>query len=351
MIAAIKRSSFVVSRQLGVTRLVADSTWRRRRLLVLCYHGVSLADEHRWNPGLYVSPATLARRLALLDTAGCAVLPLGEAVRRLYAGTLPDRTVALTFDDGFHDFQEKALPLLRAHGFPSTVYVATQRCEQNSPIARLLASYVLWQHRRGVLDARGMHGLDRRYTLANREERERALADVTGRMQRENLGPAAKDALVRQLFERLGADYELAASARILRQMTPQEIGGIARAGVGVDLHTHRHRTPADPEAFIEEVRINRRKLEEWTGRTPAHLCYPSGVYRMTYLPRLQAEGIVSATTCDPDMASRRSHPLLLPRFVDSELVSDVEFEAWITGAAVWLPRRTRKKAQPDVVH
>jgi peptidoglycan/xylan/chitin deacetylase (PgdA/CDA1 family) len=343
MIAALKRSSFAVSRQLGVMRLVADSAWRRGRLLVLCYHGVSLADEHQWNPGLYVSPATLARRLAILEASGCTVLPLGDAVRRLYAGTLPDRAVALTFDDGFYDFKSKALPLLQARGYPATLYVATQRCEQNYPIARLIASYVLWRHRAGVLDAHGMPGLDRVYDLSSGAERDRALADLTARMQREGLGPARKDALVREIFDRLGADYGGAAAARVLCQMTPQEIGEIARAGVDVELHTHRHRTPADPDAFVEEVRLNRRKLEAMTGRRPEHFCYPSGVYRMTYLPRLEAEGIATATTCDPDLASRGSHRLLLPRFVDTDLVSDLEFEAWVTGAAVWMPRRTRK--------
>jgi hypothetical protein len=71
-------------------------------------------------------------------------------------------------------------------------------------------------------------------------------------------------------------------------------------------------------------------------------------VYRDAYPAVLAAEGIRSATTCDPDMASRESNPLLLPRFVDTQHVADVEFEAWVTGAACWLPRRTRV-AHPQV--
>lgn len=348
MISAIKRSSFAVSRQLGVMRLVAGSAWRRHRLLVLCYHGVSLDDEHEWYPPLYVSPATLARRFEILKRAGCQVLPLGEAVNRLYAGTLPDRAVVLTFDDGFYDFKAKALPLLQAYGYPSTLYVATQRCEQNYPVARLLVSYMLWKHRGAVLDARGLEGLDRTYPLATGADRARVVTDMTDRMQREKLGPAAKDVIARQILERLGIDGDRTAASRVLRLMTPAEVGEVSRAGVDVELHTHRHRTPADPDALVDEVRLNRRKLEEMTGRRPVHFCYPSGVYRLNYLPRLEAEGIVTATTCDPDLASRSSHRLLLPRFVDTDVVSDLEFEAWITGAAIWMPRRTRTK---HVVH
>jgi hypothetical protein len=83
-------------------------------------------------------------------------------------------------------------------------------------------------------------------------------------------------------------------------------------------------------------------------GRTPCHFCYPNGTYRAAHLPVLEREGIESATTCDPDIASSASHRLLLPRFVDSEMGTQLRFEAWVTGTAMWLPRRTRNG---DVVH
>ncbi len=83
------------------------------------------------------------------------------------------------------------------------------------------------------------------------------------------------------------------------------------------------------------------------TGQVARHLCYPEGAYRASCLPKLEAEGIETATTCDPDVASPASHPLLLPR-VDNEMGSDLRFESWVTGIASWLPRRTHKA---DAVH
>ena len=124
--------------------------------------------------------------------------------------------------------------------------------------------------------------------------------------------------------------------------MTPCELREMSQGGMAIELHTHRHRTPEDPDEFIDDLRLNRTKLEGATGRKPRHLCYPSGVYRAGYIPQLIAEGIETATTCHPALASPASNRLLLPRFIDNEIGTDSRFEAWITGVAGWLPHRPR---------
>jgi len=312
--------------------------------MILCYHGISLADEHRWNPLLYVSPSHLERRLALLRRSRCNVLSLGEAVERLYRNDLPDRAVVLTFDDGYHDFMARAWPLLSAAGYPATVYLTTARVDHNWPIAHLLLSYLFWKTDRRQLDVSGLDGLDGRHALATSEDRQRIVRRIAGSFDR--LDAVRKDALVRTVAERLGLNYDALAASRILTLLSPADVATLSKAGVDFQLHTHLHRTPDDPELFVRDVVYNRARLEAITGRRASHLCYPSGVYRRSYLTALEQEGIVSATTCDPGLASRDSNPLLLPRFVDTIATSDIEFEAWVTGVAFCLPRRTVRAHQ-----
>ena len=87
----------------------------------------------------------------------------------------------------------------------------------------------------------------------------------------------------------------------------------LAAAGVDFQLHTHHRRTPADEALFREEIQDNRRSLQLLTKFPLAHFCYPSGVHRPEFLPWLQAEKVVSATTCDAGLVTPRSNALLLP--------------------------------------
>jgi peptidoglycan/xylan/chitin deacetylase (PgdA/CDA1 family) len=68
----------------------------------------------------------LAAQLALLRAENFTALTftgLAQALRN--GGSLPQRPIVLTFDDGYTDFHREALPLLTKYAFPATVFVTT----------------------------------------------------------------------------------------------------------------------------------------------------------------------------------------------------------------------------------
>jgi peptidoglycan/xylan/chitin deacetylase (PgdA/CDA1 family) len=71
---------------------------------------------------LFVEPAVFEAHLRALAEAEAVVLTLAELVRGLREGTLPDRAVALTFDDGFASVVSQAAPRLRRRGWAATVF-------------------------------------------------------------------------------------------------------------------------------------------------------------------------------------------------------------------------------------
>ncbi|HEY4671645.1 MAG TPA: polysaccharide deacetylase family protein [Gemmatimonadaceae bacterium] len=333
-------------RDIGVFRLCSDSEWRRSRLSILCYHGVSIDDEHEWNPSLYISVDTLEQRLALLKAARYNVLPLGEAITRLYTNTLPERCVCITFDDGMHDFAVRAAPVLERYGFPATVYLTTYYCEVRRPIFGLALAYVMWKRRRDVLHAPELIGDDRWWNLADESEKTDAYWSVIAYANDQDLSVFDRDALVRAVAEQLGVDYDEVLRTRHLQLLSPDEVASLSARGFDIQLHTHRHRTPVNEGLFRRELRDNRRRIREYTGKDPTHFCYPSGVYRPEFYDWLRGEQVATATTCDPGVATRHTPALQLPRLVDSSRLSAVEFEGWLTGVSSMLPHRPAAAAK-----
>jgi len=140
---------------------------------------------------------------------------------------------------------------------------------------------------------------------------------------------------------RLGFDYDDLLRRRLLHLMSPDEVAALPRELVDVQLHTHRHRVPADAAAFEREIVENRTIIANLTSaRAATHFCYPSGVTHPSFPERLGRLGVKSATTCFPGLASSTSNPLLLPRFIDTTAASPIEFESWLSGMSALLPHR-----------
>jgi peptidoglycan/xylan/chitin deacetylase (PgdA/CDA1 family) len=88
---------------------------------VLMYHSISPStepDPHR----LRVHPSRLDRHLRLLHRLGLRGVSLGELLQARERGPAAG-LVGLTFDDGYVDFLDHAVPLLERHGMSGTVYI------------------------------------------------------------------------------------------------------------------------------------------------------------------------------------------------------------------------------------
>src|SRR5262249_36890826 len=212
------------------------------RLLVLAYHGISQADEHMWNPALYMPPDALRRRFALLERNECSVLPLGEAIARLARNDLPPRAVALTFDDGSVDFFTAAYPIIKEFGYPVTVYQTSFYSKFNRPVFDVACSYILWKARDRVVA---------QMDLRTEQSRADALLHILRTAHRDAISAEDKDHLLDDLARSLQVNIDQLRARRLLHLMTPVELRVIIGDGVDVQLHTHRHRMPPNRELFI----------------------------------------------------------------------------------------------------
>ncbi len=303
----------------------------RKRLRILCYHGLSQGDEHLYLPYMFVHPETFEARLRILRRRGISVMTLDEAVRKLGAGRLDRACAVLTFDDGWESNLTVALPILERHGVPACVYVTTEHLDAGPEAFNVILLYMLLRSRRMRLELTGVHpSLDGAYDFGTDPHRaaialiERAEAALPLTERQRLLAPIAAA---------LGLNVEEVLSGGRFRLVDRRAIEELARRGVEVEMHTHTHHLPdLSFEAMRQEIEDNRRILREITGREPRHFCYPSGLYSTRHPAWLRQLGILSATTCEAGLNDQRTSPMLLKRYLDNDQTSNILFEAQVCG-------------------
>lgn len=97
------------------------------RVPILMYHYVSVppsGDRVRYN--LTVTPEDFATQMTYLAVNGYRPITLAQLTNHLLDGApLPDRPIVLTFDDGYADNYDHAVPVLGRLGFTATFFVIT----------------------------------------------------------------------------------------------------------------------------------------------------------------------------------------------------------------------------------
>ncbi len=241
------------------------------------------------------------------------VLPLTAAVQRLEQGTLPQRALCVTFDDGYADNHDVALPILQRHGLSAAFFVTTGVLDGGCMWNDVLACAV----RNTRHDRLKLHGLEMPGV---------GLESVATPMQRLALMQRLTAAV-----KYLPAARREAACAEVARvadvaaprdlMLTSTQVRALYRAGMCIGSHTHTHPILAELEAHAirTELRNSRSTLERLLDASVDLLAYPNGKWGPDVDSRCvqlaQECGFRSALTTDWGTADHATHRMLLPRF------------------------------------
>jgi len=106
---------------------------RKRRSVILAYHGVGDVDPRDDPDFLVIPPERFRRQVGLLLDAGFRFVTVAQLAEAAAGGTPPPGLAALSFDDGMEDNHSVLLPMLREWRIPATVYVATGLMGKRNP--------------------------------------------------------------------------------------------------------------------------------------------------------------------------------------------------------------------------
>jgi len=346
---SLKLTVLRAARAIGVFALFRRLTRRRGR--ILCYHGGALGDEHRYNGKLFCQEGMLRQRLDWLRAKGFVPASLDQIAT---PGTGPTDGIALaiTLDDGWYSSEACLLPLLADYGHRPVLYLHTEICETDAPVAGVALRYLVWKSSMTQVALAGFGAaLDGNYALARPEERAR----LTAAADRWFAGMARDAVTVSAALERFGAALGVDAAtldleSRRFSYMRPDELRAASARGCQIELHGHAHHYyKGEPARNRDNLEACRRHIVAAGLPRPHHYCYPSGAYEAAAADILAALDVRTATTCVPGLVTGASadERYFLPRFLDGGNVAMIEFEAEMSGVLEFARKLTGRSGVP----
>ncbi len=310
--------------------------------VILTFHHVRPARPDPFQPNalLSITPEHLDLTLRMLRATGFAIVPLDEVPGRLAAGKGSRPFCALTFDDGYRDNRDYALPILRRHGAPWTLFVTADYAAGTGRLWWLELEEVIRRQERISLKGQEL-------PARTVDEKSAAFALAYARLR---AGPeeVLRDTIAAWCLEAGIVPAELVRT----HCMGWDELSDIAREpDLTIGAHTLTHPMLAKhPEAMVRhEIEGGRAAIAARLGTKSRHLSYPVGdpTSAGTREFRLAGEaGYLSAVTTRPGhlFPEHADHVMALPRVsVNGLYQSEAALRALLSGVPFLLWNRGRR--------
>ena len=302
------------------------------RGLILMYHRIAEPDLDPW--GLSVSPDHFAEQLEVINKY-FHPLSMPEFIGHLECGRVPNRSIVVTFDDGYVDNLQHAKPLLERYDVPATIFLVTEAIVEERNFwwdelewallqpgtlpdwleLRLNSSNYEWQL-----------GNARRYSQPDRQEDwQRRPWDAR---------PGTRLAFFYLIWQRLlqlshperlealdtirtwaGASNHPGRGDRALLKEEVNVLGEGGLIELGAHTKTHPSLKILSPSQQLEEISGSKAQLENIINHPVISFSYPHGDYSVETIELVQRAGFQGASTTHFKCVAPGADPFQLPRF------------------------------------
>ncbi len=303
----MKASDSMLAGLLGAASLTAD-VLMEGRLSILIFHRVLRQPDP-----LFPSEIDAVRfdRLMAIVAKSFVVLTLGQALAHRAAGTLPRRALTITFDDGYADNAEVALPILQRYGLRATFFVATGFLDGGRMFNDTVIETVRGAAEKPLNLSDFALGVCK---LASADDRRGVIDLLLPRVK--HLALSEREAFLSRLHKLAG---EPALPSNLM--MRSQQVVELHCAGMEIGGHTVRHPILSvlpDSEAEAE-IADGRRHLQNLTGAAVDVFAYPNGRpmqdYDGRHVAMVRRLGFRGAVSTANGVSNQAADPFQLPRF------------------------------------
>jgi peptidoglycan/xylan/chitin deacetylase (PgdA/CDA1 family) len=259
---------------------------------MLVYHGVVGDDATDcW----WTAPQSMFQRQIEYIYRHFTVVSLDEALEALIKKTKSKNLLVVTFDDGYRNVLENALPILHSLNMPCTIYLTT------GPIQR---HHLIWTDQLVLAFKNSTHleldlsdsGLGRWQLIGNGIKRHSS-QHLIDRLK--TIPVERKNKLLKEIVGRLGATNDY-SDPHPFQLLSIDEVKRLAQDHlVTIGSHTVNHEilTQLPLDQAVREISESKETLEQWIAKPIYHLAYPNGNYSEAIINEIKKLGFRSAAT------------------------------------------------------
>ena len=243
--------------------------------VIFTLHRVSAQQPPKFDPNAHLSvhPDFLDRSIAMLRKRGFVFVSMDEAVARLRRPERGSRFASLTFDDAYADFEREALPVLRSHGVPSTVYVAAGLTDGTADLWWEAVAELVRRRQRVLLQTReGPVDLDCTSLGAKMRSFRRIVDHLIEDVEETELARR-----VRELCWLYKVDVDELQRGELMDWPTLRRLHASDDCVLGAHTVHHYALARLTAKKAREEVIQSAQVMEAALGARPAHFAYPFG--------------------------------------------------------------------------
>jgi len=246
----------------------------KNKLLVLVYHQVTTQEEKYSLGG--ITQKQLDQHVTLLKKA-FNILSINEALLKLTSGTLPKNSLVITFDDGYKDNVENALPVLKKHKVSGLFFVCPGLIESEYMWNDVLVEYLQAENsKQKIASVLNEYELDRDEIIDSLGSNEKGISKIVSLVK--YLESNERSDLCKSLLSKID-------TSKLKQLMSADNINQLDKSGMDIGSHslTHPILSCQNNDQALNEIVASKVKLEELISSEIRYFAYPNGKLNRDY--------------------------------------------------------------------
>ena len=275
---------------------------------VFLFHRISPHIDPVWSP---ISPAHFDKILTYLQKH-FEIVPLEQTILGNYKPNESKKICAITFDDGYKDFVEYALPIIKKHNVPASMYVITDCVDSGLPPWTFIFNHLLLNTKNSTLEIDSVEVPNniRKIKWTTLREKVTYINYISHVLKR--ISDEERESIMQQIH----AQIKDVVNPHGL-MMTWDDIRNICKEGIEIGSHSANHPVLSKDlhlDNVKHELKRSGEEIEKEIGKFPLAISYPFGIYNNEAKKIAKQVGYKMGLTVFPKEFSTNEDQFEIPR-------------------------------------